>query len=162
MDAIDTYLTAADFKARLDLPAAFDLTEMQPYWAQLYEGWLADLLPATHSFWLVTAPANDTPITAAIRAALKRFAVYAIWADYVLEGSFRQTKSGLVIKANDQSDALDPKERAVLHRRYLDKATAAARTLADLARPVTSCEDPAGRVGSLRVAAVLPPDTSSF
>ncbi len=162
--SIEYYLTVEDFVERIPgIPNAFSsLKNMNPFWVQLREGWLRELLPADHPFW-ASDPVTDSDHHKLIRVAFRVFAVYAIWADYVLQGSVAQTTSGLVVKAHDQSDPINDRQRAELYRKYQDQATRYARILAGLAAlPVVDCAPVTRAVGGVRVSSVRPRDSSPF
>ncbi len=159
MTAIENYLSSEDFRALIPgIPQAFAVTELQAYWAQLTEagGWLSDLVPATNPFWTVTPPVNTE-----VLAALKVFAVYAIWSEVVLEGDVRFTKSGLVKKENSTSEFIDKDLRTELYRKYRTRATKASTTLSTLITPIVSCEVRTANRG-VRIFGVKPDSNSYF
>lgn len=151
---IENYLAPIDFQSRIGGVAANLIGgEIQPYWLQFREDQLDTLLPDDHAFWtwaLADEQVENATYTA-LGEALRRWAVYAIWGEYVLQGDAQQTKSGLTVKRTDESEPLSSSQRTELHRRYVDRAYKQKDKFLALLAPVTACTSVRRRSRRVRI-----------
>lgn len=158
---LDTYLQVNDFTKRLrNISASFGLADIAPEWTAFRENNLARLLPDSDPFWAwttlqpVTQAAHENGVLyTKLDDALRKWAVYSIWASYVLGGDVQQTKSGLVVKVTSESEPVDPRQRAELYRRYADLAYGHKLAFLDVIAPPTACQ-PERRRRTRRVSVV--------
>ncbi|ARK09037.1 hypothetical protein A6C57_01190 [Fibrella sp. ES10-3-2-2] len=154
MAEINKYLTPSDFSSRIGgVSASLTQSEIQPYWVQFRENQLEHLLPDTHAFWTwwQAEPQLTDAEKTKLDEALRRWAVYAIWAYYILQGDAQQTKSGLTVKKTDESAPLDSRQRAELYRRYADMAYRHEGTVRTLLATDTDCTVTRRRSRRIRV-----------
>ena len=164
---IANYLSPADYTVRIGhVTASLTQAELEPYWVQFCENQLVFVLPKANPFWTwyaSPARASDAKNTS-LDEALRRWAVYATWSMYIMQGDARQTASGLTVKKTEESVPLSDRQRAELHRRYADMAYRHETLFLALLRPATAtlCEAPQSTRRSRRIRVVGKPNPDRF
>lgn len=137
------YLTPTDFSSRIGtISASLKQADIQPYWQQFRENMLTYLLPDDHAFWTwwKAQPRTDHAEYRTLDESLRRWAVYWIWANYILEGDAQQTVSGLTVKKTEESSPVSDRQRSDMYRRYSGIAYRHEQEVTRLlTAPATSC-----------------------
>jgi hypothetical protein len=153
-----TWLNRFSFQDRITLPESVRPSTFNDYLTDLEEDWLLRLIGPVRMLaikaWLVTNPYGQSPtpneplpgasvaLIDPMKALYDRivpFLVYAVYAEYVLEGGAIATETGIVEKERENSEALTDAHRSELYRRYKNRAESRAAKLAEFLKQ-NDCE----------------------